>query len=63
MEKAAGEGKGLEDLLFLVPWVADGLTPAQLQTAFRSVGKPFAWLLAMARGRHARLEAVAFRPA
>ena len=61
VEKAAGEGKGVKELVFLVPGVADGLTPAQLETAFRSVGKPFKWLLARTRGRYARTEAVAFR--
>ena len=56
VEKAAGEGKGLRELFFLVPWVADGLTAEQLETAFRSVGKPFKWLLALTRGRYARSE-------
>jgi hypothetical protein len=31
VEKAAGSGKSVKDMLFLVPWVADGLTPAQLE--------------------------------
>jgi len=61
VEKAAGEGKGLKDLMFLVPWVADGLTPAQLETAYRSVGQGFRIFLALTRGRYARREAVAFR--
>jgi hypothetical protein len=61
VEKAAGSGKSLKDLMFLVPWVADGLTPQQRETAFRSVGKPFKWLLAMTQGRYARGEAVSFR--
>jgi iron-sulfur cluster repair protein YtfE (RIC family) len=61
VEKAAGEGKSAKELFFLVPWVADGLTPAQLETAFRSVGTPFKWLLALTRRRYARNEAVAFR--
>jgi iron-sulfur cluster repair protein YtfE (RIC family) len=61
VEKAAGEGKSVKELFFLVPWVADGLTPAQLETAVRSVGKPFTWLLALTRGGFARREQVAFR--
>jgi iron-sulfur cluster repair protein YtfE (RIC family) len=61
VEKAAGSGKGLADLLFLVPWVADGLTPAQLEMAFRSVGQGFRVLLALTRGRYERRERVAFR--
>lgn len=61
VEKAAGEGKSVKELFFLVPWVADGLTAEQLETAFRSVGKPFTWLLALTRGGYARREAIAFR--
>jgi iron-sulfur cluster repair protein YtfE (RIC family) len=63
VEKAAGSGKGLADLLFLVPWVADGLTREQLETAFRSVGQGFRVLLALTRGRYERRERVAFRHA
>jgi hypothetical protein len=61
VEKAAGSGKGLKDLMFLAPWVADGLTPEQLETVVRMIGKPFKLMLAMTRGRYARGEAVAFR--
>jgi iron-sulfur cluster repair protein YtfE (RIC family) len=61
VEKAAGSGKSLADLLFLVPWVADGLTREQLAVAFRSVGQPFRVLLALTRGRYERRERVAFR--
>ena len=61
VEKAAGSGKGLKDLIFLAPWIADGLTPEQLETVVRMIGTPFKWLLAMTRGRYARQEAIAFR--
>ena len=54
VEKAAESGKGLKDLVFLAPWIADGLTPEQLDTVVRMLGKPFKWLLAMTRGRYAR---------
>jgi hemerythrin-like domain-containing protein len=61
VEKAAGSGKSVADLLFLVPWVAEGLTPRQLQDAYRSIGQPFRVMVALTRGRHARREMVAFR--
>ena len=61
VEKAAGDGKSASDLIFLVPWVADGLSPAQLDAAFRSVGQAFRVLLILTRRRYARREAVAFR--
>ena len=61
VEKAAGSGKGLKDLIFLAPWLADGLTPEQLDTVVRMIGKPFRWLIAMTRGRYERQEAIAFR--
>jgi hemerythrin-like domain-containing protein len=61
VEKAAGSGKSVTDLLFLVPWVADGLTPEQLESAFRSVGQAPRVILALTRRRYARHEAVAFR--
>jgi hypothetical protein len=61
VEKAAGSGKSLKDLMFLAPWIADGLTPEQLETVVRMIGKPFKLMLAMTRGRYARGEAVAFR--
>jgi hypothetical protein len=61
VEKAAGSGKSAKDLLFLVPWVADGLTAEQLEHAYRSIGQAFRVLVALSRGRHARREAVAFR--
>ena len=61
VEKAAGEGKGLKDLVFLAPWIADGLNREQMETAFRSVGQGFRIFLALTRGRYARREAVAFR--
>ena len=61
VEQAAGSGKSARDLLFLVPWVADGLTPEQLESAFRSVGQSLRVMLVLTRGRHARREAVAFR--
>ena len=44
VEKAAGAGKSAQDLLFLVPWVADGLTPAQLEPrSARSVRPSGCW--------------------
>jgi iron-sulfur cluster repair protein YtfE (RIC family) len=61
VEKAAGSGKGLKDLMFLAPWIADGLTPEQLDTVVRMIGTPFKLMLAMTRGRYARGEAIAFR--
>ncbi len=61
VEKAAGSGKGLKDLMFLAPWIADGLTPEQFETVVAMIGKPFRWMVAMTRGRYARQEAVAFR--
>jgi hypothetical protein len=61
VEKAAGAGKGLKDLMFLAPWIADGLTPEQFDTVVGMLGKPFQWMVAMTRGRYARGEAVAFR--
>jgi hypothetical protein len=47
--------------VFLVPWVADGLSPAQLEAAFRSVGQAFRVLLTLTRRRYTRREAMAFR--
>jgi len=61
VEKAAGDGKGLKDLLFLAPWIADGLTRGQMETALRSVGQGLRIVVALTRGRYARREAVAFR--
>ena len=61
VEKAAGEGRSLKGLSFLVPWIADSLTAEQLEVAFRSVGQAFRIFLALTRGRYARREAVAFR--
>jgi hypothetical protein len=61
VEKAAGQGKSVRDLVFLVPWVADGLDAAQLQTAYRSVGQAFRVLLALTRGGYERRERIAFR--
>jgi Hemerythrin HHE cation binding domain len=61
VEKAAGDGKSARELLFLVPWVADGLDRDQLEVAYGSVGQGFRVLVALTRGRHARREAVAFR--
>jgi iron-sulfur cluster repair protein YtfE (RIC family) len=61
VEKAAGSGKSARDLLFLVPWVADGLTSEQLEAAFRSVGQSLRVMLVLTRARHARREALAFR--
>ncbi|TFV73848.1 hemerythrin domain-containing protein [Blastococcus sp. CT_GayMR19] len=61
VENAAGSGKSARDLLFLVPWVADGLTPEQLEAAFRSVGQSLRVMLVLTRARHARREAVAWR--
>jgi iron-sulfur cluster repair protein YtfE (RIC family) len=61
VEEAAGSERSFSGLLFLVPWIADGLSPAQLETAFRSVGQGFRIFLALTRGRYARREAVAFR--
>jgi hemerythrin-like domain-containing protein len=61
VEKAAGSGKSVKDLLFLAPWAADGLPPGQLETAYRSVGQGLRVGVALARGRYNRREAVAFR--
>ena len=61
VEKAAGSGRSVKDLMFLVPWVADGLTPGQLGAAYRSVGQALRVMLALTRGRYARQQAVAFR--
>ena len=61
VEKAAGSGKGLKDLVFLAPWIADGLPAEQLETVVGMIGTPFKWMVAMTRGRYARQEAVAFR--
>jgi hemerythrin-like domain-containing protein len=61
VEKAAGDGKSLSDLAFLVPWVADGLAPAQLEAAFRSLGQAFRVVLPLTRRRYARRERIAFR--
>jgi iron-sulfur cluster repair protein YtfE (RIC family) len=61
VEKAAGSGKTLTELLFLAPWVADGLTPEQLETAYRSVGQVLRVAVALTRGRYDRRETVAFR--
>lgn len=61
VEKAAGSGSGLGRILFLVPWVADGLSPEQLETAFASVGGGFRVMLRLTRGRYARETAVALR--
>ncbi len=63
VEKAAGAGAGPAEVLFLVPWVADGLSPEHLDAAVASMGAPFRWLLALTRGRYARREAIAFRHA
>jgi iron-sulfur cluster repair protein YtfE (RIC family) len=61
VEKAAGSGKGLKDLMFLAPWIADGLTLEQFETVVAMIGKPFKWMVALTRGRYERAEAVAFR--
>ena len=61
VEKAAGSGKSAKDMLFLVPWVADGLTHEQLETAYRSVGQALRVLRALTRARYERSERVAFR--
>jgi hypothetical protein len=61
VEKAAGSGKGLKDLMFLAPWIADGLTPEQFETVVGMLGKPFTWMVSITRGRYARGEAIAFR--
>lgn len=61
VEKAAGSGKSARDMLFLVPWVADGLTQEQLETAYRSVGQALRVLRALTRARYERSERVAFR--
>ena len=61
VEQAAGSGTSIKELLFLAPWVADGLTPGQLEAAYRSVGQALRVGVALGRGRFARREAVAFR--
>ena len=61
VEEAAGSGTGFARMRFLVPWVADGLTPSQLDAAFATVGRPFRVLLWATRGRYERETAIAFR--
>jgi hemerythrin-like domain-containing protein len=60
-EKRAGTGVGLRDLAFLVPWMADELGPATLERVLAKAGAPMRVLLALTRGRFAKLERVAFR--
>ncbi|RBY86271.1 hemerythrin domain-containing protein [Blastococcus sp. TF02A-30] len=61
VEEAAGSGATFARTRFLVPWVADGLTPEQRDTAFSSVGNGFRVLLWFTRRRYARETALAFR--
>jgi hypothetical protein len=61
VEKAAGEGGSLSDLVFLVPWAADGLDRADLDRALTVIGRPFRVLLWATRGRFERSERIAFR--
>lgn len=61
VEEAAGSGTSFRRMRFVVPWVADGLTPEQLDTAFATVGNGFRVLLRLTRGRYARETALAFR--
>ncbi len=61
VEKAAGEGGSLSDLVFLVPWAADGLDRADLDRALTVIGRPFPVLLWATRGRFERSERIAFR--
>jgi hemerythrin-like domain-containing protein len=60
-ERAAQAGHGLRVMPFLLPWVAQGLTDAQLDTAFSAGGPAFRLLLRLTRGRFRRAERVAFR--
>ena len=62
-EKRAGSGVGLRDLAFLVPWMAEELDRAALDTAFSMAGAPMRVLYALTRGRFAKVERVAFRHA
>jgi hypothetical protein len=61
VEEAAGSGASVGRVLFLVPWIADGLTPGQLEGAFRSMGGPLRLIHLLGRRRYARSTAVAFR--
>jgi hypothetical protein len=61
VEEAAGAGAGLDRVLFLVPWMADGLSRDQLEAAFTSLGGPLRLIHRLGRRRYARGTAVAFR--
>lgn len=63
VEEAAGAGAGLARVLFLVPWMADGLTAEQLEAAFTSMGGPLRLIHRLGRRRYAKATALAFRHA
>jgi hemerythrin-like domain-containing protein len=62
-EKRAGTGVPLRDLAFLVPWMAEDLDKTTIDGVLAEAGAPMRILLALTRGRFARVEAVAFRHA
>jgi hemerythrin-like domain-containing protein len=62
-EKQAGTGVSLRQLAFLVPWMAEELDAATIERVLAEAGAPMRVLLALTRGRFARLERVAFRHA
>jgi hypothetical protein len=61
VEQAAGSGQSPRKLVFLVPWAADGLSPAQLETVLASLGGAFRVLLRLTRRPYERRERMAFR--
>jgi hemerythrin-like domain-containing protein len=60
-EKRAGSGVSLKQLAFVVPWMAEELDPAVIERVLAQAGAPMRVVLALTRGRFAKLERVAFR--
>ena len=60
-EKRAGSGVSLRQMAFLVPWMAEELDRATIQRVLATAGAPMRVLLALSRGRFAKVERVAFR--
>jgi hemerythrin-like domain-containing protein len=60
-EKRAGSGVSLRQMAFLVPWMAEELDRATIQRVLAKAGAPMRVLLALSRGRFAKVERVAFR--
>ena len=50
-----------QELAYLVPWAAAGLSTEALDRTFAAAGWPFRVLFRLTRGRFARSEAIAFR--